>query len=62
LIIEYVSSEDPMFRRLTRGREELHRDFTQAYFEAVCARHFDTVRKQQQTTRALYLLRKKTRP
>ncbi|HEV8524121.1 MAG TPA: class I SAM-dependent methyltransferase, partial [Terriglobales bacterium] len=46
LIIEYVSSEDPMFRRLTRGREELHRDFTQAYFEAVCARHFDTVRKQ----------------
>jgi hypothetical protein len=61
LIIEFVSPEDSMFRRLTRGRDELHRDLTAEAFEAACACHFEIVRSQQVegATRRLYLLRKR---
>ena len=50
-----------MFQRLTRGREELHKDLTPELFESLCARHFETVRMQyvEGTTRRLYLLRKR---
>jgi SAM-dependent methyltransferase len=44
LVIEFIGPEDSMFRRLLRGREELHRDFTIQSFEAA--------------SRWLYLLRK----
>src|SRR4029077_13243294 len=33
LIIEFISPDDSMFRRLTRGREELHRELTRDLFE-----------------------------
>jgi hypothetical protein len=61
LVIEFISPEDSMFRRLTRGRDELHRDLTAASFEMACRRHFDVVRVQhlENTARRLYLLRKR---
>jgi hypothetical protein len=50
-----------MFRRLTRGREELHRDLNREVFEAVCEPRFERIRMQhvEGTTRWLYLLRKR---
>ena len=61
LVIEFIAPDDSMFQRLTRGREELHRDLTPELFESLCARHFETVRMQyvEGTTRRLYLLRKR---
>ena len=61
LIIEFVAPDDSMFRRLTRGRDHLHKDLTPETFEAECRRHFRIVRSQHldDTSRWLYLLRKK---
>jgi SAM-dependent methyltransferase len=61
LVIEFISPEDSMFQRLTRGREELHKDLTPALFEDFCKTHFDIVRTQhvEGSTRWLYLLRKR---
>jgi len=59
-VIEYIGPEDSMFRRLVRGREELHKDLTPQMFEAACLRHFEIVRSCQVegSHRRLYLLRK----
>jgi SAM-dependent methyltransferase len=61
LIIEYVAPDDSMFKRLTRGRDELHQDLTAELFETLCRRYFDIVRVQhvEGATRRLYVLRKK---
>lgn len=61
LVIEYVSPEDSMFRRLTRGRENLFAYLSTEVFEECCRRHFDIVRVQhlENTERWLYLMRKK---
>ena len=61
LIIEYVGPADSMFRRLTRGRDELHKDLTPELFETLCRRHFEIVRAQhvEGTDRTLYLLKKR---
>ena len=61
LIIEFIAPEDSMFRRLTRGREELHKDLDRDVFEAVCEPYFERVRTQhvEGTTRWLYLLKKR---
>ncbi len=58
-VVEYVAPQDPMFRRLLRGREELHRGLTRDVFEAAWRRRFEIVRSQSlpETTRVLYLLR-----
>jgi SAM-dependent methyltransferase len=58
LIVEYVSKDDPMFHKLARGRDALHADFTQEYFESTCQKWFTIVRKQQVQgdLRWLYLL------
>lgn len=63
VIAEYVDPQDSMFRRLTRGREHLHRDLNPQVFEAACRVHFDIVRSQQieGTHRRLYLLRRSAR-
>jgi len=60
LLIEFVGPEDSMFKRLARGRDELHRDFTPAVFETACRERFQIVRSQHMegTGRWLYLLRK----
>lgn len=64
LVIEYVAPEDTMFRRLTRGREALHADLTREKFEAACHPYFECLRSQHldQTSRWLYLLRKRQAP
>jgi len=61
LVIEFVSPQDAMFRRLVRGREELHQDLTLSFFEQTAGRRFTLLRSQhlEGTTRWLYLLRKK---
>jgi SAM-dependent methyltransferase len=61
LIVEYVGPADSMFRRLTRGRDELHKDLTTELFEMFCRRHFEIVRAQhvEGTDRTLYLLKKR---
>lgn len=61
LIIEFISPEDSMFRRIARGRDHLFTELTRETFEAACGRHFEIARSQHldQTTRWLYLLRKK---
>ncbi len=61
-VIEFVAPEDPMFRRLTRGREALHSGLTAAVFETSCRRRFDIVSSEplgESSTRVMYLLRKK---
>lgn len=61
LVIEFVSPEDSMFRRLVRGRDELYRGLTVDVFEHQCRRRFDIVRSHhlEGTTRWLYWLRRK---
>jgi SAM-dependent methyltransferase len=61
LIIEYVAREDAMFRRLCRGRQHLHADFTREAFTAACRRRFEIVESTELPggTRALYRLRKR---
>jgi len=61
LIVEFIAPEDSMFRRLTRGREELHKDLTHGLFENLCRERFSIVRTQhvESSNRWLYLLRKR---
>jgi SAM-dependent methyltransferase len=61
LIIEFIAPDDPMFRRILRGRGELHKDLDYTIFETTCQRHFEIVRSHHNdgSTRWLYLLRKK---
>jgi SAM-dependent methyltransferase len=60
-VVEFIGPEDSMFRRLVRGREELHKDLSEAVFEAACRQHFEIVRsrKIEGSHRKLYLLRKR---
>jgi SAM-dependent methyltransferase len=57
-IIEFISPEDSMFKRLVRGRDELYRHLTREHFEAAARRRFEIVRKQhcEGSERWLYLL------
>jgi SAM-dependent methyltransferase len=61
-IVEFVAPGDPMFQRLTRGRDALHGDLTRESFEAACATRFEIVRTESppDATRALYLLRRRS--
>jgi 2-polyprenyl-3-methyl-5-hydroxy-6-metoxy-1,4-benzoquinol methylase len=60
VLIEFIPPGDPMFRRITRGCDELFERLNQQEFEAVCKQAFTIIRSQQlgQTSRRLYLLRK----
>jgi SAM-dependent methyltransferase len=60
-IVEFISKDDPLFRRLTRGREALHETFTQEAFETTCQQRFHLVDKQpvKGNLRWLYLLQKR---
>lgn len=61
LVIEFVGPDDPMFRRLARGRDDLFSDLTAGRFEAALGLRFDIVRSQrlEDASRWLYLLRRK---
>lgn len=60
-LIEFVAPADPMFNKIVRGREALHKDLTAEVFEAAAAPYFDVVRRQRidGLERCLYLLRKR---
>ena len=60
LIIEYVGPDDPLFRRLARGRDHLFTDLTQSLFESTCRRNFQIAQVQRlgATARWIYLLTK----
>jgi SAM-dependent methyltransferase len=59
-LLEYISPQDPMFKRLTRGRDELFTSLTTDLFESIARRRFEIVRSEkiEHTERHLYLLRK----
>ncbi|HEV7681156.1 MAG TPA: class I SAM-dependent methyltransferase [Pyrinomonadaceae bacterium] len=60
LVIEFVAPNDPMFRSLVRGREELYRELTPESFERVANEWFEIVRVEQLSeSRSIYLLRKR---
>jgi len=61
LIVEFIAPTDSMFQRLTRGREELHKDLNHQLFEDLCREQFSIVRTQhiESSSRWLYLLRKR---
>lgn len=61
-VIEYVGPADPMFQRLVRGREALHRDLSPQQFEAACERRW-RIRAAEPVAgldRRLYWLEKRT--
>jgi len=60
VVAEFVAPEDPMFRGLVRGRDELYRHLTVDAFEAAWGCHFRVIRSLSLAggTRRLYLLRK----
>jgi SAM-dependent methyltransferase len=62
LIIEWVDSEDPLFRSLVRGRDQYYPMLRPADFEQACQAHFHTVGTQrlEGSHRTLYLLRKRS--
>ncbi len=59
-VIEFVAPEDPMFKRIARGRDHLHTGLTREAFEAACRPYFRIERSERAegATRVLYLLRK----
>lgn len=61
VIVEFVAPTDKMFRVLTRGREELHKDLSVKTFEAAAKRFFDIERSRRlgESDRWIYLLRRK---
>ncbi len=60
LLIEFIAPQDPMFRRIVRGREELHAELDCSRFEHASRRRFRIVRSQTlpASQRTLYLLRR----
>ncbi len=61
VLIEYVAPEDPMFRRIVRGRDQLYAHFSPAWFEAAALSRFELVRstKIDGLHRWLYLFRRR---
>ena len=60
LLIEFVSPEDPMFRRIARGRDGLFTSVTAEAFESACGRRFSVLRSRElSSTRRVYCLKKK---
>ncbi|HEY3856984.1 MAG TPA: methyltransferase domain-containing protein [Verrucomicrobiae bacterium] len=62
LVIEFVAPEDAMFRRLTRGRDNLHSTLDTKSFEAACDAHFEIIESLALpgTKRTMYCLKKKS--
>jgi SAM-dependent methyltransferase len=58
VVIEYVPCDDPMFRSIARGRDDLFVGFTAESFEQAVRRHFRILETRAMTSseRRLYLL------
>jgi SAM-dependent methyltransferase len=61
VVVEFVTPDDPMFRRLTRGRDYLFKDLSNDTFGNACLQRFDIIRSRQLAgaSRWIYLLRKR---
>ncbi|MCC2670215.1 MAG: Methyltransferase type 12 [Armatimonadetes bacterium] len=61
LLIEWVGPDDPMFQRLTRGREELFSTLTRDAFESAFRQRFDLERDHavSGSSRRLYVMRRR---
>ena len=61
VLIEYVAPEDPMFRRIVRGRDQLYARFSPDWFEAAARSRFELVRSARVggLHRWLYLFRRR---
>jgi SAM-dependent methyltransferase len=61
LVVEFVGTSDPMFRRLTRGREHLFGYLTREFFESTARQHFELLESEEIAPgdRRIYLLKKK---
>lgn len=59
LIIEFVPPSDPLFRKIARGRDQLHTDLTKETFESAASEFFDVVASEPlpNTDRILYFLK-----
>jgi SAM-dependent methyltransferase len=62
LVIEFIAPHDPMFRRIARGRDELHAGLSREVFEDTCRTTFEVLRSEAcaGSSRWLYLLRKRS--
>lgn len=60
VVIEFIAPSDKMFRKISRGRDHLHRDLTCENFEKACRKYFSISRreKMKDAERWLYLLEK----
>lgn len=58
-VVEFVARDDPMFARISRGREAIYEGYDRQAFEAACAPHFEILRRDDggHPTRTLYLLK-----
>jgi hypothetical protein len=56
VVIEFVSKDDPMVRRLLQGRRDNYTDYDPAQFEKYLSAQFEIVRSEalQSGTRTLY--------
>jgi 2-polyprenyl-3-methyl-5-hydroxy-6-metoxy-1,4-benzoquinol methylase len=61
LIVEFIEPDDPMFQRLSRGRDYLFEGLTNELFRTSCLKRFHIIRSRKlaATNRWIYLLRKK---
>jgi SAM-dependent methyltransferase len=61
LVVEFVGTQDPMFKRIARGRDYLHVDLTEEYFENVARQYFEIIRAEKlgDTHRRIYMMRRK---
>ncbi len=61
LVVEFVGTLDPMFKRISRGRDHLHLGFTEDYFENVASQYFEIIRSEKlgDTHRRIYMMRRK---
>jgi 2-polyprenyl-3-methyl-5-hydroxy-6-metoxy-1,4-benzoquinol methylase len=63
LIIEFIDQNDPMFIKLTRGRDLLYNHITFQFFKDSFSKYFEFInetKKDYHSTRKLLLLKKKT--
>ncbi len=60
LIIEFVPSNDPMFRRIARGRDHLFTELNEETFTRACQKHFKILQTEKlaDSGRRIYLLEK----
>ena len=56
VVIEFVTKQDPMVKKLLRNKRDHYADYEEEFFEATLASHFQIVEKQalQSGTRILY--------